>query len=44
MHDGTNRTVGICDSCGEEKWVFEFDEYPNYDYLCSRCFYEMEVE
>ena len=27
MHDGINRTVGICDSCRDVRRVFEFDEY-----------------
>lgn len=41
MHDGSNRTVGVCDSCGKEKWVFEFEEYID-QYICSGCYYEME--
>ena len=33
--EGANRRVGPCESCGAEKWIYDFDEAEG---LCTSCY------
>lgn len=35
--EGTNRRVAACESCGQEKWVYDFDD-EGAEGLCTMCY------
>ena len=37
--EGTNRRVGPCESCGHEKWIYDFDD--DIEGYCTMCYREI---